>query len=314
MSDRAIDVPAVVRRRAERLGEPGRAWLAGLPALLVELAREWSITLGETLDGGTASHVCRVRTADGRAAVLKVVVPDPDFASQVRTIRAARGNGYVALLDHDAERGAVLLEALGPSLYRQGASPEPVIAVLCQTLRRAWGVPRPPGATVAPGRDKASLLADLVVRLWHAHDRPCSARVVDRALEFADRRAREFDLDRCVVVHGDPHPGNALRMVAARPGAESGYVFVDPDGFLAEPAYDLGVVLRDWCAQLLAGDAVATARRYCSLLAAGSGIGYDAIWQWGFLERVSTGLYVLDLGLHAASRDFLNTAELLAAE
>ncbi|MEO3821923.1 hypothetical protein [Plantactinospora sp. B24E8] len=55
-----------------------------------------------------------------------------------------------------------------------------------------------------------------------------------------------------------PHP---------RPGAESGYVFVDPDGFLAEPAYDLGVVLRDWCPQLLAGDPYAVARRCTRLVA-----------------------------------------------
>ena len=33
---------------------------------------------------------------------------------------------------------------------------------------------------------------------------------------------------------------------------ECTYVFEDPDGFLAEPAYDLGVVLRDWCTELLA--------------------------------------------------------------
>lgn len=164
------------------------------------------------------------------------------------------------------------------------------------------------------GRDKATLLADLVGRLWRVHDRPCPRRVVDRALEFAAERARVRDPDRCVVVHGDPHPGNALHVGTSRAGAESGFVFVDPDGFLADPAYDLGVVLRDWCPRLLAGDAVATARRYCGLLAAGTGLDYDAIWQWGYLERVSSGLYALDLGLDVAARALLDTAELLIRE
>lgn len=134
----------------------------------------------------------------------------------------------------------------------------------------------------------------------------------ERALRFAERRAAAFDLDRCVIVHGDPGLSNALQVTAARSGAESGIVFVDPDGLLADPAYDLVVVLRDWCAELLAGDALALAHRYCGLLAAHTGIDESAIWEWGFLERVSTGLYALQLGAEDVSAPFLETAEALA--
>ena len=54
-------------------------------------------------------------------------------------------------------------------------------------------------------------------------------------------------------MHGDPHPGNLLA-VRPRQGAPKGWCFVDPDGFVADRAYDLGVALRDW-SWLLAGDA-----------------------------------------------------------
>ena len=120
------------------------------------------------------------------------------------------------------------------------------------------------------------------------------------------------------MVHGDPHPWNALQALAPRMGAEAGFVFVDPVGFLADPAYDLGVVLRDWCTQLLAtGDAeaaAALARRYCALLSAHTGVEETAIWEWGFLERVSSGLYCLELGIEELGRPFLQTAEMLSAE
>lgn len=86
---------------------------------------------------------------------------------------------------------------------------------------------------------------------------------------------------------------------------------IDPDGFLADPAYDLGVVLRDWCEQLLAGDSVALARRYCRLLANESGVDEAAIWKWGFIERVSSGLYTLRLGLDDTAGPFLATAQTL---
>jgi streptomycin 6-kinase len=215
------EVRPVVRERARQLGPAGRRWLAGLPALVDGLAREWSITVGAPLPGGTASYVTAA-------------------------------------------------------------------------ARRTAGTP--------------------CGRLWEELGRPCPERVIARALSYANRRAAAFDPDRCVVVHGDPHPGNALRVPAPRPGAESGYVFVDPDGFLADPAYDLGVVLRDWCAELLAGDAPALARRYCRLLAGHSGVDEAAIWEWGYLERVSTGLFVAGLGEHELARPYLHTALLLAGE
>jgi streptomycin 6-kinase len=84
-----------------------------------------------------------------------------------------------------------------------------------------------------------------------------------------------------------------------------------PDGFRGDAAYDLGVVLRGWCPQLLAGDTRSLAHRYCRLLAARTGIDERAIWVWGFVERVSTGLYALSLGAEELAQPFLATAEAL---
>lgn len=303
-------VRPLVRRKALALGPRGAEWLAGLPDLVAELERRWSITVGPPCSGGSAAYVARARTVDGRDAVVKLAVPAPGVARQVRTIEAARGRGYVRLLAHDVERSAMLLEALGSSMDELGLTPERAIETLCATLHQAWQAPRPAGMTVSV-EEKAQGLADLVSRLWEELDRPCPERVVARALDVAARRAAGVDPDRCVIVHGDPHPGNALRVDAPRPGAESGFVFVDPDGFLADPAYDLGVVLRDWCPELLAGDAPTLARRYCALLAAHTGVEAAAIWEWGFLERVSTGLYLLQLGAEDLGRPFLDTAQRL---
>ena len=131
-----------------------------------------------------------------------------------------------------------------------------------------------------------------------------------QALLYAGRRAAAFDPDTCVVVHGDAAAANALQVRAPRAGAETGFVFVDPDGFIGDPAYDLGVALRDWCPQLLASnDPQSLARRYGRLLAAGSGVDEQAIWEWGYLERVTTGMYVWSL--EHQDRAHLDSAELL---
>lgn len=309
----AIELPALVQLKAAHVPQ-GRAWAAALPDLVAELERRWSIRVQVPLSGGSAAYVARARTADGALVVLKIAVPGEGFAEQVTTLRAAQGQGYARLLAWDLDHQAVLLEALGPPLDQLGLPPQDQIAALCVTLRTAWRLPLPVAVTLAQARAKAHGLAELVSRLWEELDRPCSERAAVLALTFARRRAELTDLERVVVAHGDPHPGNALRVLTPRVGGESGFVFVDPDGFVADPAYDLGVILRDWCSQLLAGDATSVARRYCRLLAAGTGIEETAIWEWGYLERVSTGLYLLQHGAEDLARPFLDAAERLAAE
>jgi streptomycin 6-kinase len=53
------------------------------------------------------------------------------------------------------------------------------------------------------------------------------------------------------------------------------------------------------------------AESYAQLLADRTGVDVTRIWQWAFLERVSTGLYVLGFGSEAVGRPFLTSAERL---
>jgi streptomycin 6-kinase len=207
----------------------------------------------------------------------------------------------------------MLLEALGPSLPQANLPPGRQIEILCRLLTTAWTVPPPISGPGAVPHDKATALGALVRRLsGELVAAPCSPRVLDRALLFARRRAEAFDPARSFQVHGDAAAANALSVLSPRPGAEAGFVFVDPDGFLGDPAYDAGVALRDWCAELLASeDPRALARLFAARLAGGTGLDEQAIWEWGYLERVSTGLYAFAMGAHALSRPFFDTAEAL---
>lgn len=310
MVDHSVTPSAVVRGKALALGEAGTSWLERLPAVVAEVERRWSVTAGEPLSGGTTAYVARVTGAGGRQAVVKIGLPGPGFAREMRTVVAARGVGYVQVLEADVERNAMLLEALGPSVDRLGLSPEDQIAVLCAMLRRAWELPRDALPDEEPC-DKAADLGDGIAQFWTDLGRPCSATVIDRALTFARQLSDGFDPDSSRILHGDTAPANALQVLMPRPGAEGGFVFVDPDGFCGDPAYDVGVLLRGWSAELLAGDAPALAGRYCRLLAVDSGVDVEAVWAWGFLERVSTGLYLLSLGAEDLARPLLITAELL---
>jgi streptomycin 6-kinase len=307
MGGRHFQVPGIVRARAAVAGVAGERWVEDLPETVAALETRWSIVVGAQLSGGTAAFVARAVTAAGAPAVVKVAVPGLGFARRVRTLATAEGRGYVRLLAQDPEYDAVLLEALGVSLDRSGLAPEVQLSTLCALLLQAWTVPREDDD---PVQDKAAELAGLVERLWEELRHPCAEATIDYALYCARRRSAALEPDRCVVVHGDAAAANALRVLGPRPGAEAGFVFVDPDSFLGDPTYDLGVALRDWTPQLLAApDPAELLRRYCHVLATGSGMDPAAIWEWGYLERVSTGLFALSLGAEQLALPMLSTAE-----
>ena len=108
---------------------------------------------------------------------------------------------------------------------------------------------------------------------------------------FGYLRAREAALDpgSFVLVHGDPHGGNALRTLEG-----DGYKLIDPDGLWYEKDYDLGVLLREW-REDYAPDPVQKGKERCAYLHQLTGVDKEAIFQWGFLQCVSTGLLYWDI-------------------
>jgi streptomycin 6-kinase len=294
-----------VRRSAEARGPAGAAWIESLPGIVARLRDTWSLTIGESLPGGKAALVLRVSAGD-TTAVLKIAPPDSGFAAEVATLAAADGHGYVRLLAADLDRNAALLEALGRPLAYATDSPEEQLDLLAATLAEAWRVSQPPPT----GRHRAAALAEYCEELWAYLGQPCPRPLLDRVLDYAHHRLAGDA--PTVLCHGDPHVGNALAVPVPRPGATSGYVFVDPDGFSCEPAYDLGVTVRSYPAHVLAAaDPVALVRGWCDRLAAATGVDRQAIWEWGFFERVSTGLHMIRYGHPEEGRAHLASAERL---
>jgi streptomycin 6-kinase len=289
MSD--IDVPEVVARAAH-LTDAGRAWLATLPATVAGLAAQWRLTTGAALTGGTASYVVAATTAAGADVVLKVALPPAieghaAFDGELTTLRFG-GSGYCRLLSYDVPRRALLLERLGASLHSHGLPVDERLAVIATTLRGAW-VPAPHGLPLTDLRAKGEWLADFVARTWEATGRPCSRRTVDAAVRLAQLRARQHRPADAVVLHGDAHPHNLL-------ASADGFRLVDPDGVVGEREYDLAIPLRELTPEELGTDPVATAQRWCRHMAEPVGGDPEAVWQWAFVERVSTGLLCARLG------------------
>ncbi len=298
----SFNPPAAVRRRAAALGAAGRAWLDTLPDLATDIAQDWGLTLGTVFSGGTSALVMEATTATGQPAVLKLQLPDgPSFENELEPLLLAQGRGYVRVLRHDRPRRALLMEPLGRRLSQMGLSPDAQMAIICATLKEAW-IPAAPQAWLSTGADKARWLSASIQTWWEDLGRPCPEAVIARAVAHAETRAAAYDPERSVLVHGDAHGENVLERAG-------GFVLVDPDALFGERAYDLAIPMREWSAELLAGDPLALGRARCHRLAQFSGLDPEAIWQWGFVERVSTGLYLQTLTFEPQGREMLKVAQ-----
>ena len=297
------DVPDAVRRKAHAVGAD--PWLTALPGLVAELERAWGISVGRTFEGGTEAFVAEAETAEGRAAVLKLLIPRDGRAAEreATVLRIADGAGCAALYREDAARGALLLERLGTSLFDLGVPVAERHEILSGVAQQLWRrAPRDCG--LPTGAEKACWLADFIPPRWEALGRPCAERSVEHALACAERRVAAHDDARAVLVHGDVHQWNTLRTLDG-----SGWKLVDPDGLLAEPEYEMGILMREDPHELLHGGSHARARK----LAARTGLDAGAIWEWGIVERVSTGLIAMQVGLDEEGRAMLAVADRLSA-
>jgi streptomycin 6-kinase len=292
-----VAVPDVVREKAVAAG--AEAWLEALPELVRALQDEWELTIGAVYPGATEALVTEATCSDGTPAVLKLIVPrDADVAAhEIAVLRLAAGDGCVRLLQEDVARGALLLERLGRPLSELDLPLRRRHEILVSTAKRLW---RPAVDSGLPtGAWKAQWLTDFVATMWEELDRPCSEQAFEHALACAARRGAAHRDETAVLVHGDIHQWNALE-------GGDGFKLVDPDGLLAEAEYDLGILMRE---DPLEGDLRERAR----MLASSTGLDEAAIWEWGVVERVSTGLLCTRIGLQPVGSEMLAAADRVAA-
>jgi streptomycin 6-kinase len=303
-----FEVPSLVRRRAFAMGEAGAAWLQHLDATVSRVAANWDLQVGRVLDGGSGALVAEVSMPGDIAAILKIAVPDPDLSTiEADVLRAAGGRGYARLYHHNRADRAMVVERLGPPMWQQNWPQHQQLPLYCAAVQEAWKVNFDPRGLI-DGAGKATWLEDFIPRTWESLGRPCSERTVALALDFAARRRSAFDPARAVICHGDAHPGNLLAPLD--PGGA--YKFIDPEVGFIEPEYDLGCWLRGWRpARRDESDLGRLAREAAAQLAGLTGTDGQGIWEWGFIERVSSGLLLMQLG-HEEGESYLSIADEIA--
>lgn len=299
-------LPDGLRRSALAKGEAGRRWVAGLDAIVAQVATAWDLQIHGAFERSSESLVLRVRRADGTRAVLKIGCPGVDLGREAYVCGLTSGRVLPKVLAHHAEFNALLLEALGRPIGDLGWPIDAQIRAICNTVEALWRTPTT-GAGLVSGCKRAHWARDFIEDQWQRWQPSCDVKTRDRAFDYAAERAHAHRDDASVFVHGDAHARNTLTLLDGSQAIGAECRLIDPRGFFAERACELAVPMRLFNQALIA-DPIRLGRERCAWLAECTGVDERAIWQWGFIGCVAGGLRQMNRGLRRETPVLLRIA------
>lgn len=287
-------------------GDAGRLWLERLPALVEACAARWSLKVAPPFENLSYNYAAPAEAPGGVRLVLKVGVPCPELLSEVEAMRLFGGRGAARLVDSDAQTGALLLERVEPGTQLVALceeDDEAATSAAAGVMKRLWR-PVPEVHNFPTAADWGEGLVR-TRELFGGGTGPFPRRLFEEAETlFAELLASASEP---VLTHGDLHHGNVL----AGPGGT--WLAIDPKGLVAEPAYEVGALLRNPLPQLLSRpDPVRVTERRIAQLSEELGIERARVRGWGLAQAVLSECWTVEDGGELGESS-LAVAEILAA-
>ena len=296
----------------DAFGENGKKFLEDLPSLIREASNRWGLSNVEPVSNlsfnfvafaqqrpspvGVPKGVLREGQGEGDV-VLKIGVPQAELASEMAALRLYNGNGTCRLLEHDEERGFLLLERLKPGMMLSELEDDDertYIAV--DVMSRLW---REVNLDPAQGAEDGALstgekfikLSDWFDGLKEIRPRfdggtgPFPKQILERVEShlpelFADKNDQ--------LLHGDFHHYNIL-------SSERGWLVIDPKGVIGPAGYEVGpLMINPWGAISDAHGFKARMERRVSILSERLGWEPETILGWASAHAILSAWWCLD--------------------
>jgi len=279
----AFGVPRYLAETARRdNGVSG--WIAGLPAIVADLAGRWSLQVGEPFQpGGQCSWTAPVTDSAGAGLVLKVAFrfPGGEERDEAAGLRLWDGNGAVRL--HAARQSQseymLLMERCMPGTPLGQALPEPEQdQVVTRLLRRLWAQPH----AGYPFRPLAQMCAAWAEEFEREYAAAGAADRIDPGLARAGMalfRALPETANSQVLLCTDLHGDNILAAQRAP------WLVIDPKPYVGDPAYDVLQHMLN-CEGRLVADPAGLATRMADL----AGIDPGRVRHWLFARSVQESI------------------------
>ena len=267
---------------AETWGQEGSEWLARLPGIIAGCEGRWSL---EVLRPFALSHnyVAPAVRADGTEIVLKLGVPNEEFASEVEALRAYDGHASARVFEADIDAGVIVLERLTPGAQLLTVSDDQeatsIAADVIGRLRR----PVPPDHHFKTVSDWAADLGQ-IRNQFAGGTGPFPSQLFDKAEALFEELIGS--MGERVLLHGDLHHENILS------SQREAWLAIDPKGVVGEAEYEVGAYLRN---KLPPQPKETLARRVDQLVEA-LGFERERIVGWALAQAVLAAVWSFEHG------------------
>jgi streptomycin 6-kinase len=294
-------IPPPLRKNVTGIwGAAGERWLAGLPALIAGLARDWELSLGAPY-ALSINWVAPALRADGTPAVVKLGFPDGHLRREAEALLAYGGRGAARLLAADHDREALLLERITPGTMAAELVPRDDAAATAALIGvgRRLHRPPPPGCALPHLRSEGAAFREHLDRF--PGDQPLPRDLVSRA---AGLFAELCDSATDTLLHGDLHHDNVLR------ATREPWLAIDPHGVVGDPGYDCGAMLYNPGPDRRDPGLLDLVPARIEQMADGYGMPVERVVAWGFVMGVLSEVWTAQGGGEVGGRA-LDVARLL---
>lgn len=297
------EIPPILEGRLlTGYGDAGRAWLEGFPKLLERFRRQWGVVrLEPHFPYVGFAWVAPCVLADGTRAVLKLSVPDKEFANEIAALRLYGGDGAARLLAADESAVAVLLERLEPGATLASLHDDMAATRIAADIAGRLYRPLPEGHSF-PTVERWGAAFKRVRERFNGGCGAFPAELFEPADHLYDELAASQG--ERVLLHGDLHHFNIL-------SAGDGWRAIDPKGLAGEREYEIGPFLYNEISGV--GDLRGYTLRRIETFAEVLGLDRKRLIGWGFACAVLSRLWTFeDTG--EVEEDHLAVARALLAE
>jgi streptomycin 6-kinase len=230
--------------------EKGEKFLADLPASIDEVSQRWNLTDIQPVPNLSFNFVAYAKrvsirptsagcpTAGQEDVILKMGVPHRELTSEIEALRFFNGEGACRLLEHDEERGFLLLERLKPGkMLSELEDDDECTRIAADVMIRLWrDIPNPAAGDGGSSNDKFIKLSDWFdgLKRIRPHFNGGTGPFPRKILERVEALLPELFADEDVkLLHGDFHHYNIL-------SSERGWLVIDPKGVIGPAGYEIG--------------------------------------------------------------------------
>ncbi|AIF45684.1 aminoglycoside phosphotransferase family protein [Virgibacillus sp. SK37] len=226
-----MQIPQAFKTKISNVfGKGGEEWLTLLPERIDTYLHKWKLVNHGPVTNLSYNYVLNVTDIGGNPFILKIGVPNADFANEVHTVQIYNGKGCARIIKAVPEEGVMLLEQLQPGNMLDTLETEEEQIEQYVNVWRAIRRPIPP-----QGKQPTPLITNWFESLsTYRKTYTEGDRITEEHLLLAEQFIEEVNRTTkgAALLHGDLHHENILF------SKHKGWLAIDPKGVIGDEYYD----------------------------------------------------------------------------